>query len=172
MTRLMMSKEKEKEAAKMRKKFGIEIDTRRAFEVVADLRKRGIDAVPIITPSNHLFVQQPDGSIKSAINIHGTEVMPFGGISNRVTVLCNENGYYVTYESDEHGFHNPMGMWKPSRLDVAALGDSFTQGYCVPPDKNFVALIRQRYPATLNVGMAGNGPLLMLATFKEYLPLY
>ena len=79
---------------------------------------------------------------------------------------------YVTYESDEHGFHNPKGMWKSGRIGVAVLGDSFAQGYCVPSDKSFVALIRNAYPATLNLGMAGNGPLLMLATLKEYLPLY
>src|SRR5262249_34116317 len=172
MTNVIRSKEKKKEAAKLTNKFGVEIDTRGGFEVLADLRKQGVDAVPIITPSNHLFVEQPDGSIKSVINIRGSEVVPFGGISNKVTVLCNENGYYVTYESDEHGFNNPRGAWKSSRVDIAALGDSFPQGYCVPPDKNFVALIRQHYPATLNLGMAGNGPLLMLATLKEYLPLY
>ena len=169
---VITSKEKEKEAAKLTKKFGVEIDARGGFEVIADLRKRGIDAVPIITPSNNLFVKEPDGSIKSAINIHGNEVMPLGAISNKFTVLCNENGSWVTYESDEHGFYNPGGTWKSSRVDIAALGDSFPHGYCVPPDENFVALIRQRYPATLNVGMAGNGPLLMLATLKEYLPLY
>src|SRR5262249_49880630 len=98
MSNVIASKEKKKEAAKLTNKFGVEIDTRGGFEVIADMRKRGIDAVPIITPSNHLFVEQPDGSIKSAINIHGRQVVPFGGISNKVTVLCNENGYYVTYE--------------------------------------------------------------------------
>src|SRR5262249_46074185 len=140
MTNVITSKEKKKEAVKLTNKFGVEIDTRGGFEVLADLRKQGVDAVPIITPSNHLFVEQPDGSIKSVINIRGSEVVPFGGISNKVTVLCNENGYYVTYESDEHGFNNPRGAWKSSRVDIAALGDSFPQNYCVPPNKNFVAL--------------------------------
>src|SRR5207247_577135 len=40
----------------------------------------------------------------------------------------------------------------------------------VPSEKNFVALIRNRYPATLNLGETGNGPLTELATLKEYLP--
>ena len=172
MTNLIASKEKKEEAAKLGKRFGIEIDARDGLEVVNDLRKRAVDAVPIVTASNDLFVTQPDGSIKSAVNIHGTEVIPFSGISNKVTVLCNENGYYVTYESDKHGFHNPRGMWESGRIDVAALGDSFAQGYCVPPEKSFVGMIRHGYPATLNLGMAGNGPLLMLATLKEYLPSY
>ena len=34
--------------------------------------------------------------------------------------------------------------------------------------KNFVALIRQHYPATINLGVSGDGPLTMLATLKEY----
>ena len=38
----------------------------------------------------------------------------------------------------------------------------------MPADRTFVALIRQRHPATRNFGMAGDGPLLMLATLQEY----
>jgi lysophospholipase L1-like esterase len=83
--------------------------------------------------------------------------------------LGNENGPWVTYRSDEYGFHNPTGIWQSAPLDIAALGDSYTHGHCVPSDKNFVALIRRRFPATLNLGVSGNGPLLELATLKEYL---
>jgi len=172
MSLLMKSEDKKEEAAKLGKRFGIDIDARDGLEVVDDLRKRGIDAVPIITASNNLFVTQPDGSVRSALNIQGSEVIPFGAISNKVTVLCNENGPWINYTSDEHGFNNPNEIWQFGQIDVAALGDSFAQGYCVPSDKNFVALIRHRYPAILNLGMAGNGPLLMLATLKEFLPLY
>jgi hypothetical protein len=98
--------------------------------------------------------------------------MPLAGISNKFTVMCNENGYYATYEADEHGFHNPKGVWRSNRVDVAVLGDSFAQGYCVPSEQNLVATIRQRYPALLNLGIAGNGPLANLATFKEYIPQF
>jgi hypothetical protein len=82
--------------------------------------------------------------------------------------LCNESGQFVTYESDEHGFRNPKRLWGSGGIDVVALGDSFTQGYCVPSGREFVGLVRQRYPSTLNLGIAGEGPLLMLATLKEY----
>jgi lysophospholipase L1-like esterase len=53
-------------------------------------------------------------------------------------------------------------------VDIVAVGDSFTQGHCVPSDSNFVSLIRHRYPRTLNLGIEGNGSLTMLATLKEY----
>jgi hypothetical protein len=166
------SEQKQKEATKLAEQFGVEVDARDGLEVIADLREQGIDAVPFISPSNNLFIRQSDGEIKSAINIHGDEVIPLGGVSNKVTVLCNENGQWITYRSDQRGFNNPGGIWHSDRVEIAALGDSFAQGYCVPMEKSFVGLIRQRFPATLNLGIAGNGPLLMLATVKEYLPRF
>jgi len=55
-------------------------------------------------------------------------------------------------------------------LDVAFVGDSYTEGACVPSHQNMVSRVREEIPATLNLGMAGNGPLLELATLSEYLP--
>ena len=165
------SRDKKKDAARLTKKFGIEIDTRTSGEVLDDLRKKGVDAVPIVTPSNHLFVKQPDNSIKSAINIDGREVMPLAGVSSKVTILCNEGGPWIDFRSDAHGFNNASNNWHSGPIEIAALGDSFTQGYCVPADKNFVALIGQRHPV-VNLGVAGDGPLLMLAKLNEYLPVF
>ena len=166
------SEEKQREATTLAKQFGVEVDTRNWVEVVAELRTQGVDAVPFISPPNNLFIKQPDGELKSSINIRGEEVIPLGAVSNKMTVLCNENGQWVTYPSDEHGFNNPSEIWRSNHVKIAALGDSFTQGYCVPTEQSFVGLIRQHVPAILNLGIAGNGPLLMLATVKEYLPLF
>ena len=155
------------ERLKGAKKFGVDFDTRSKLEVIADLRRKGIDAYPGIPP-RWLLDKSADGSLKSALIINSAEVLPLGGISNKVTVFCNENGDYTIYESDEHGFHNPTGIWGTGRIDIAALGDSFTQGACVQSDGNFVALIRKRYPGTVTLGGDDNGPLLMLAGIKEY----
>jgi hypothetical protein len=157
----------QREKKEIAKEFGIDFDIRTRLEVIADLRKKGVEAYPYAAPPA-VLKKQADGSVKSVITINGGEVLPLGGISNRVSVFCNENGAYTIYESDEHGFNNPKGLWKAGQVDIAALGDSFTQGACVPPDKNFVALIRKHYPATLNLGSSGQGPLLMLAALKEY----
>lgn len=169
MAHLSESPDKKNAAAKLRKEFGANIDIRSAGEVIADLSKNGENVVPFISPSNNLFVKQPDNSIKSALTVNGREFIPLAGISNKLTILCNESGQWVSFKSDKHGFNNPNEMWQPNRVQIAALGDSFTQGYCVPTDKSFVGLIRQRYPATLNLGISGDGPLLMLATLNEYL---
>jgi hypothetical protein len=151
------------------KKFGIDFDVRTKFEVIRDLREKGTGAVPATIPFA-LLMQEPDGSVKSTIVVDGREVLPLGGISNRVTVLCNEIGSHIVYESDERGFHNPQGIWSTSQMTVAALGDSFVIGACVPSNKNFVSVLRERYPGTLNLGMLGEGPLIMLAALSEYLP--
>ncbi len=158
-----------KQIVALAKKSGIDFDFRSRFEVIMDLRKQGIGAVPSFIPLG-LLREQADSSFKSEITINGAEFLPLNGISNRVTVLCNETGKYAIYDSDERGFHNPKGIWESSRMSIAALGDSFAIGACAPSDENFVALIRARYPNTLNLGMLGEGPLIMLAALKEYLP--
>lgn len=169
MVRLAQSNDQKKDAAELTKKFGVVVDTRSPGEVIADLGKKGVDAVPIVTPSNNLFLKQPDGSIKSALKINGREVMPLAGVASKATVLCNEDGRWIDYRSDERGFNNPNEIWRSKRMEIAALGDSFVHGYCVPANKNLVARIRESYPNTLNLGMAGDGPLLMLAKINEYL---
>lgn len=138
-------------------RFGIRYDSRSQFEVVRDLRARGEDAWPTAFPSWQGFSADASG------------LLPLGGISKVTTVFCNEMGQYTIYASDEHGFHNPKGIWSSDHFDLAVLGDSFTQGACVPSDQNLVALLRKEHPATLNLGMVGNGPLLMLAGLREFL---
>ena len=151
------------------REHGVTFDTRSKLQVISDLNAKGIDAVPSLVPLV-LLKQQPDGTRRSVITLDGVETLPHGGISNTATVSCNEAGEWLVYESDEHGFHNPRGIWGPDSIDIVALGDSFTQGECVPSGKNFVAVIRERHPKTLNLGMAGQGPLNTLATLKDYVP--
>ena len=159
------------EEVRIAKEFGIDFDVRSPLKVIFDLQKQHISAVPDVFPQA-LLERQADGTRKSKITVNGTEILPLGGIANRTTIFCNDGGKYVIYESDEHGFHNPIGIWNAGYIDVVAVGDSFVQGSCVPSDQNFVALVRKRYrdPLTLNLGKMGNGPLTELATLKEYLP--
>jgi len=139
---------------------GLPFDTRTPLEVVIDLEQKGVVAFPFISPYNFTTAMPL---------LNNKEIFVLGGISNATTVYCNESGSYSIYESDEYGFNNPKGIWELDYLDIAVVGDSFAQGACVPPDKNAVALIRAIYPKTLNLGASGNGPLIELATIKEYL---
>jgi hypothetical protein len=167
MNRLRQDRNKAQSAARLMREFGVPIDPRSPAEALRDFQLHDSNAVPIVGPKNHLFEGQSDGSMRSAIAVDGREVVPLGAISQRLTLLCNEGGEWISYLSDRRGFNNPDDAWDNPRVEIAALGDSFAHGYCVPGDRNFVALIRRQHPATLNLGMAGNGPLFMLATLTE-----
>jgi lysophospholipase L1-like esterase len=136
---------------------GNRYDPRMRLEVLQDLRHSGVEAWPLVFPA--------DMSGREA----SPSLFPLGGISEVTTVHCNEIGPYLIYRSDEHGFQNPPGLWNLPELQVALVGDSFAQGNCVASEENAAARIRADFPATLNLGMEGNGPLAELAGIREFL---
>ena len=141
---------------------GKEFDNRSRVEVVQQLRRDGRDAVPVVCPAATFLHQGRQ------VEIDSRKIGPLAGISKAATVLCNESGEYTIYESDEHGFNNPQGLFSLDQIEVAALGDSFVHGGCVAAGKDIVALLRQAFPRTLNLGLCGNRPLMELASFREY----
>lgn len=145
---------------------GHPFDARSVPQVVMDLWKTDSDAVPSIVPSILIEYSQPATDAKSRF---ASDIFPLGGASKRQTVqLCNESGSYPLYHSDLHGFLNPAAAWAPAPGRLVVIGDSFTHGYCVPPDSAFPSLLRHRWPTTLNLGAGGDGPLAELATLAEY----
>ena len=146
-----------------------QFDTRSRLDVIRDMRKQGINAYPDVFPMV-LFGPSSDTTIQSVLSSNGQEFLPLGGMATTTTVFCNESGEYIVYESDEYGFHNPRGLWNIDPVDIIALGDSYTQGVCVPSDKGFVAVVRSQYPRTINLGINSHGPMTSLATLKEYGP--
>jgi hypothetical protein len=139
--------------ARAARKAGQEFDTRVSVRAVTDFRNRGLEMYPV--------------AALISTEIDGQPMQLLGGISRVKTLYCNESGTYTIYDSDEHGFNNPAGLYG-SEIDVVVLGDSFAQGACVAPEKNAVALIRKKYFKTLNLGMGGMAPLTELAAFREY----
>jgi hypothetical protein len=166
--------------ASMAGRRGTTFDTRSLWEAISDARARGRDAYPSMQPRALMVLDLERGSptndlqnlvlsSKWGVEIDDAPVLPLGGVSGRHIVFCNEGGTYAEFESDEHGFNNPRGIWTRDTIDAAIVGDSFTQGACVGPDDNAARWIREKYPATLNLGMSGNGPLLELAGLQEYI---
>lgn len=144
-------------------------DRRDKLQVIVDLESQGHNAYPAVVPHALLTWDNADSmQTLRALSIDGEEILPLSGVANVLTVFCNESGEYVTYHSGEHGFLNPPGLWADDRPAVVTVGDSFTHGACVPTDDSFVGVIRARHPRTINLGMDANGPLMMLASLKEY----
>ncbi len=137
---------------------GIRRDSLTMVDFARELRHNGdSSAVPAMTA----------GLAALAAPITGVHTL--GGVARSTSVLCKENGPWLSYRSDEHGFRNPPDAWR-APLQVLVLGDSFAQGVCQPEDSTFVAVLRHHWPATLSLGISGNGPLAVLAGIREYVP--
>jgi hypothetical protein len=140
--------------------LGVPFDMRTKLEMITDLRESGVAVFPSIT-AWHLL--QMEGAEPTALTF-----LPVAGISNVTTVLCNEAGDYVIYESDRYGFRNPSHAWATTDVDIMLVGDSFTHGYCVDSDADISGLLRKMGYTVTNLGMFGTGPLVELASIIEY----
>lgn len=99
------------------------------------------------------------------------KIFPLSGISNKNTNLGNENGYYAIYKSDRYGFNNPDKLWDEENIEYTLIGDSFVHGMSVFDKDSFRGNIEKISQAgVINLGYSGNGPLIELATLREYFP--
>ena len=67
---------------------------------------------------------------------------PLSGVSNSLTIICNENGYISTYLSDRFGFNNPNEEWNGGEVEYLIIGDSFAQGSCVNRPNDIASILR------------------------------
>ena len=138
--------------------IGEKYDSRSRLEVFKDLKKNDIDNAIAIYPTGYL-------------NKINESIIPLSGISNIKTILCNENGEYSMYKSDRYGFNNNDLEWDKNQIEYLLIGDPYTHGACVKREENIggqLKIISKKN--ILNLGYGGNGPLLELATLREYLP--
>jgi hypothetical protein len=140
------------------RRAGVAFDTRSVAEVIEALSRRGIEAWPAIVPKHTAGFRTGEAS---------DAIQHVAGIANVTTVYCN-NGEHVLYRADEHGFRNPAGLHAANTAEIAVIGDSFAQGYCVPSDHDIAARLRRAVPGTVNLGVDDAGPLFELAALREY----
>ena len=95
-------------------------------------------------------------------------IFPLSGIANSKTVFCKEGPEFSIYKSDRYGFNNPNNNWD-KKIDIMIIGDSFAQGACVNEGQDIASQLRYLTDKKIiTLGMAGNGPLIELASLKEY----
>ena len=130
-------------------------DKRSKFEVIQEFNDDKV--VSAISPKR---IFSNDDSFK--------KIVPLSAISNRKTVMCNESGEWIIYDSDRYGFNNPDNLWDNLENDLIILGDSFAYGACVNQNENISAYLNLKNFDNLNLAFSGNGPLSMLGSLKEY----
>ena len=110
------------------------------YKIYLDYKNSGKDVVVSIPPSTFI----------SKIN-NEDEIYPLSGISNKLTICCNEWGYVKTYKSDRYGFNNPDEQWDKLHFDFVLVGDSFTLGACVHEKDTIAGQLRNK-AEVLNLG--------------------
>lgn len=147
---------------------GIKWDTRTKYSVIEDYRKEGVQAYP---PANFsAFVQEKEFFTKKFNLDFEHKIFPLSGISYAKTVFCNESGKWVNYISDRYGFNNSDNVYENTHDVIILVGDSFARGECVEQGDDIAGNLRRRGHTAITLGTGGNGPLIELATLKEYGP--
>lgn len=96
--------------------------------------------------------------------------LPLSGYNQAKILLClNEYNKPIYYNSDKNGFNNEIYQ---EQNDILLIGDSYVQGMCVKNSQNFNGQFKKFNFNTTSLGVAGNGPLLEYATFKEFMSQY
>jgi hypothetical protein len=142
------------------RELGVPFDSREPFEVIRDLRNEGIDISPNVLPRHWVKT--------NGLESNSGRIYPLGGIPNISTIYINEGGFFPVIKLDEHGFNNPKGLYDRSEVDIVLIGDSFTEGVSVQANENISSVLRKMGFNIINLGKAGNGPLMELATPKDY----
>lgn len=92
-------------------------------------------------------------------------LLPLSGYNNSKILLClNEKNNPIYYISDKNGFNNQSY----TNNDFLLIGDSYVQGMCVDNKNNLSSQFKKFSFKTASLGVGGNGPLIELATFKEF----
>ncbi|MDC0205416.1 hypothetical protein OAJ64_01215 [Pelagibacteraceae bacterium] len=151
------------------KKYGVTWDTRSQNDFISYLKKE-------MKKENIHKAAQPTGfiigNINNKIKFNNT-IVPFSNISNSIIVHCNESGIWNTHKTDKFGFNNPKNITKKNKKNnLMLIGNSFTEGYCVPNENDIGNQLRLLNYNVLNLGMSGGGALFSNAKFREYKNAY
>ncbi len=152
-----------------KKKTGKNFDLRTRGEVFGEMIKTNKNIAVPVPPQQHFQVIK-DNNFQFK---NFPDLFPLSGVSNILTLNCNENGYFTEYFSDRYGFNNEDIEWDKRVIEFLLIGDSHTLGDCVNREDNIASnLIRLKKNdnGVLSLGYKGNDTLLEYASLREYLP--
>ena len=143
--------------------LNISYDKRGKLEVLKDFKDSGINAFPNISSSGFIGFNYING-----FNSKKGKIYPFGSISNSVTVYSNVIGNYVFGETDEYGFNNPKGKYKENKVDIMVAGNQNVGHGEVNINETLSSALDEINFNTISIASADSGPLIQLASIKEY----
>ncbi len=149
--------------SKLAKDEGKTFDLRTKYEVYKNDIEQKVDSVPSLHPTN--WTKQ------NGFSLGNKNIFPLSGISKKLTIYCNENGYFLKYMSDRYGFNNDDKLWDKQDKNIV-IGDSFGHGACVHNKFNIPTTLSRKLNSNfINLANGGNGPLTELASLIEFIDL-
>ncbi len=141
---------------------GLEYDERDILQVIKDYEGT---LLPNFNPG--LLVQE--NFYKEGINTsEGVKIFPISSMSDSKTIFTNDNGYYPIIQTDSYGFSNEKSLYDNDKVDIVLVGDSYVEGLSVYQKNNIASNLSNSGFITISLAKAGNGPLIKLASIKEY----
>ncbi|QLL63842.1 SGNH/GDSL hydrolase family protein [Sinorhizobium mexicanum] len=104
-------------------------------------------------------------------NVDSLPQAVLSGFPKTEVVLCAPDNNAITYRSDRFGFNNPDEVYDRGTIDAMLLGDSFVEGFCLPPGDDIASHLRLDRLVATAAGIRGNGPLVELATLGRFGPI-
>jgi hypothetical protein len=76
--------------------------------------------------------------------------------------------FEYTWVTDSNGFKNNDDILNNKKIDIVALGDSFTEGMGVKTLNTYSSILTSKGYPTYNLGVQGYSPTQVLGSFKEF----
>lgn len=109
----------------------------------------------------------PVGRMNEVLGVKRLEDALLGGIPHTKVRLCRYGSEEIYYTADRLGFNNPDQVYERP-VEVAVVGDSFIEGFCLPPGQDMVSWLRQHVPGAVSLAIRGNGPTLDTAMIGRH----
>lgn len=153
-------------------KYGKVIDIRSPIQVQKELKEKGTDVSLLVTPyrmiENEIKIFD-DKDDENNNEQNSKKILPLSGLSKKLYIGGSETGEYKFYTTDRYGFNNQDDDWD-KEIYITLIGDSFIHGGYLNFENNFVGTLKKISNKTvLGLAQPNNGPLLELATLKEYI---
>ena len=155
------------------KELGVDFDKRTYYQAFFEEKKKEPSLSPRYSFTKGYWSSAVYGSNNPLQNfmqshMNNENLIPLRGPINKKTLSCNEDGTRRVINNDKYGFKNTNSIYQ-KKIKVLIIGDSNTEGYCQDENNDIAGALRNKFGInTANLGISGGGPLLSLASLKEY----
>ena len=80
----------------------------------------------------------------------------------------SQDQFVYDWKTDKNGFKNLDKISNLSKVDIVALGNSFTEGMGVAIEKVWPSLLKSKGYSAYNLGVQGYAPIQLLGSLKKY----